>query len=138
MIVLSLVLAAFPIPSIDGKPVSATAEQTQWTLPMRFEKAKKFYVERFKDNAEVRVDERSSEGRRQLVITTRAKTETWTKAVITEREVDLRIDVTRVMRLTDEAISGTARPLVEFVFTRSPDVKKAIDSIDHTESMRAK
>ncbi len=136
--VLCLLLAAFPIPSIDGKPVSASAEQTQWTLPMRFEKAKKFYVERFTGDANTRLEERTVDGRRQLVITTRTKTETWTKAVITEREVDLRIDVTRVMRLGDEAISGTARPLVEFVFTRSPDVKKAIDSIDHTESMRAK
>lgn len=135
---LALLLASFPIPSVDGKAPAVSAEQTRWNVPLRFEKAKRFYADAFKDDADVRVTERRHEGRRQLVITTRSRTDTWTRAVVTERDVDLSIEVTRVLRLSDEAISGTARPLVEFVFTRSPEVKKALDSIDHTESMRGK
>ncbi|MGV3619237.1 MAG: hypothetical protein ACO1OB_00390 [Archangium sp.] len=133
-----VLLAAFPIPTIDGKAPASAPEQTKWTLPMRFEKAKKFYAEEFKSNADVKLTERTRDGHRELVITTKASKETWTRAVVTEREVDVSLEVTRVMRLNDEAISGTARPLVEFVFTRSPEIDEAIRNIDHTESMRAK
>ncbi|PZR08910.1 MAG: hypothetical protein DI536_23770 [Archangium gephyra] len=135
---LALLLAAFPIPTIDGKAPASAPEQAKWTLPMRFEKVKKFYVEEFKTNADVKLTERTRDGHRELVITTRAPREAWTRAVVTERAVDVSIEVTRVMRLADEEISGTARPLVEFVFTRSPEIDKAVKSIDHTESMRAK
>lgn len=135
---LALLLSAFPIPTIDGKPPASAPEQTTWSIPMRFEKAKKFYVDEFKANADVKVAERVREGRRELVITTKSPKETWTRGVVTEREVDVSIEVTRVMRLNDEEVTGTARPLVEFVFTRSPEVDKAVKSIDHTDSIRAK
>lgn len=133
-----MLLAAFPIPTIDGKAPASAPDQSKWTLPMRFEKAKKFYAGEFKTNADVKLTERTRDGHRELVITTKASKETWTRAVVIEREIDVSIEVTRVMRLNDEEISGTARPLVEFVFTRSPDIDKAVKSIDHTESMRAK
>lgn len=133
---LLLLLASFPIPTIDGKPPAATSDTT-YTLPMRFDTARKFYVDTFATRGDVKLTDTRHEGRRRLVLTTRDPKEKWTKAVVTEREVDVQIEVTRVLRLDDEAVSGNAKPAVEFIFTRSPEVKKALERIDHTDSMRA-
>ena len=58
--------------------------------------------------------------------------------MVREGEMDTVIDVTPVVRLDEETISGNGKPLVEFIFGRSPDVDAAIKSIDHTEQMRSK
>lgn len=137
-LLVALTLAApFPLPAIDGKAPAVTEKQKTFRLPMRFEKVKAFYAEQLKA-ADVTQREAVVEGRRVLTITTKATTESWTKAVIREGEVDTSVDVTPVMRLSEESISGNARPLVQFVFGRSPDVDQAVKAIDHTEQMRAK
>ena len=138
-LVLSLTLAApFPLPAIDGKALAVTDAQKTFRLPMRFEKVKAFYAEQLGGKAEVTMRESSAEGRRVLTLTTKSKGESWTRAVVREGEVETVIDVTPVLRLSEEEISGNARPLVQFVFGRSAEVKQALDGIDHTESMRSK
>ena len=136
-LVLSLVVAApFPLPAIDGKPLSVSEGQKVFRLPMRFEKVKQFYTGQL--GPEVTVSEKNVSGKRVLTLTTRAKSESWVKAFVREGEVDTVIEVTPVMRLAEEEISGNGRPLVEFVIGRSGDVQKAIQNIDHAEQMRAK
>lgn len=136
---LSLVLAAsFPLPAIDGKPLAVSEGQKVFRLPMRFEKVKKFYAEQLGKLPEVSLAESSSGGKRVLTLTTRAKTESWVKAIVREGEVDTVVEVTPVLRLEEEQISGNGRPLVEFVFGRSADVKKALETIDPAEQNRMK
>lgn len=135
--VLALALAApFPLPAVDGKPLAVSDGQKVFRLPMRFEKVKKFYVEQL--GPEVSVGEKNVEGKRVMTLSAKGKAESWTKAVVREGEVDTVIEVTPVMRLGEEKISGNGRPLVEFVIGRSGDVEKAVKSIDHAEQMRAK
>ncbi len=135
-LVLALTLAApFPLPLVDGKPLSVTEGQKVFRLPMRFEKVKKFYSEQL---PEAGVAEKNVEGKRVMTLLAKGKAESWTKAVVREGEVDTVIEVTPVLRLGEEQISGNGKPLVEFVFGRSGDVDKAVKSIDHAEQMRAK
>ena len=137
-LVLALTLAApFPLPAIDGKPLAVTDGQKVFRLPMRFEKVKKFYSEQLGPDAAA-VAEKNVEGKRVLTLSAKGKAESWTRAIIREGEVDTVIEVTPVMRLSDEKISGNGRPLVEFVIGRSSDVDKAVQGIDHAEQMRAK
>lgn len=135
-LVLALTLAApFPLPAIDGKPLAVTEGQKVFRLPMRFEKVKKFYSEQLPEAAVV---EKHVEGKRVMTLSAKGKAESWTRAVVREGEVETVIEVTPVLRLEDEKISGNGRPLVEFVIGRSGDVDKAVKSIDHAEQMRAK
>lgn len=138
---LALTLAApFPLPSIDNKPVSVSDKQKSFRLPMRFEKVRAFYEERFgpgKD-AEVKLKVSGAPGQRVLAIENTRKIDSWKRAVVKEGEVETTVDVTPVMRLAEEKIDGTGKPLVEFVIGRSGDVDRAVQGIDHTESMRAK
>lgn len=134
---LSLVIAApFPLPAIDGKALAVTDGQKVFRLPMRFEKVKSFYAEQLGTNASM--VEKSVEGKRVLTLVAKGKAESWVKALVREGEVDTVIEVTPVMRLAEEEISGNARPLVEFIIGRSGDVQKALNTIDHAEQMRAK
>ncbi len=136
-LVLSLVVAApFPLPAIDGKPLAVTEGQKVFRLPMRFEKVKSFYVEQLAASATV--IEKSVSGKRVLSVTAKGKAESWVKAVVREGEVDTVVEVTPVMRLAEEEISGNGRPLVEFIIGRSGDVQKALNTIDHAEQMRSK
>ncbi len=136
-LLLALVLAApFPLPSIDGKPLAVTAKQKTFRLPMRFEKVKKFYAEQLLVQPGVAQRETGVSGQRVLTLTTDAKGETWKKAVVRERETETVVEVTPVLVLDEEAISGRAKPLVQFVFGRSPEVTKAVEGIDHTEAVR--
>ena len=136
-LVLSLVVTApFPLPAIDGKPLAVTGGQKVFRLPMRFEKVKSFYVEQL--GASATVIEKSVSGKRVLNVTAKGKAESWVRAVIREGEVDTVIEVTAVMRLAEEEISGNGRPLVEFIIGRSGDVQKTLNTIDHAEQMRAK
>ncbi|MDP2272466.1 MAG: hypothetical protein Q8N23_32970 [Archangium sp.] len=136
-LVLSLVVAApFPLPAIDGKPLAVSEGQKVFRLPMRFEKVKSFYLEQL--GASATVIEKSVAGNRVLHVTAKGKAESWVKAVVREGEVDTVIEVTPVMRLAEEEISGNGRPLVEFIIGRSGDVQKALNTIDHAEQMRSK
>ncbi len=138
-LVLSLTLSAsFPLPAIDGKPLAVSEGQKVFRLPMRFEKVKKFYAEQLGATPEVTVVEKSVAGKRVLTLTTKAKGESWTKAIVREAEVETVVEVTAVIRLADVNISGSGRPLVEFIIGRSADVEKAVKTIDHAEQMRAK
>jgi hypothetical protein len=136
-LVLSLVVAApFPLPAVDGKPLAVSDGQKVFRLPMRFEKVKQFYAAQLGDQASV--VEKSVDGKRVLTLTAKGKAESWTKALVREGEVDVVIEVTPVMRLNDEQISGNGRPLVEFVIGRSGDIQKAMEAIDqkHVEQIR--
>jgi hypothetical protein len=136
-LVLSMVLAApFPLPAVDGKALAVTDGQKVFRLPMRFEKVKQFYAAQLGDGATA--VEKSVEGKRVLTLTAKGKAESWTKALVREGEVDVTIEVTPVMRLTEEQITGQGGPLVQFVIGRSADVQKAMDAIDqkHVEQIR--
>ncbi|MFO0597204.1 MAG: hypothetical protein U0228_17960 [Myxococcaceae bacterium] len=136
---LALILAAsFPLPTVDGKAPAVTRDQKVFRLPIGFERVKTFYGEQFGKNDAVKFKESVVDGKKTLTLTTAAKSETWTKAVIKQGEVETVIEVTAVMQLDAETINGNGKPLVEFVFGRSPDVDKAVKSIDHTDGMRAK
>ena len=138
-LLLSLALAApFPLPAVDGKPLAITEGQKSFRIPMRFEKVKHFYVEQLGKTPEVTISEKGEPGNRVLALSTKSKSESWTKAQVTEGQVDTVVQVTAVMRLQDENISGNGKPLVEFIIGRSADVQKALNSIDHTEQMRSK
>ena len=140
-IALALTLAApFPLPSIDNKPLSVTDKQKSFRLPMRFEKVRAFYEERFgpTKDAEVKVKVSGTAGQRVLSLENTRKTDSWTRAVVKEAETETTVDVTPVIRLAEEKIDGNAKPLVEFVIGRSGDVDRAVQGIDHTESMRAR
>ena len=84
------------------------------------------------------VVEKNVSGKRVLTLTAKGKSESWVKALVREGEIDTVIEVTPVMRLAEEEISGNGRPLVEFIIGRSADVQKALNTIDHAEQMRAK
>jgi hypothetical protein len=134
----SLILAAalaapFPLPAVDGKPLSVKEGQKSFRLPTRFDKVKAFYQEQFKDPAEVTVRTEGGPGARKLKLVTHRKGDGWVRATVSEAEMETVIDVVPVIRLADEKIEGHGKPLVEFVFGRSAEVQKSLDSIDHAE-----
>lgn len=136
---LSAVLASsFPLPTIDQKPLAVTAEQKVFRLPLRFEKVRAFYDEQLKGRAEVRQKVTGVSGSRVLTLTNGNKADTWRQATVTEKESETVIAVTPVLRMEDTAVTGNGRPLVEFVFSRSPEVERAIEGIDreHLEKLR--
>ena len=136
---LALTLAApFPLPAIDGKPLAVVKDQKVFRVPLGFERVKAFYTEQLGKQAEVKLRESSASGTKTLTISTSSKGESWKRAVIRQGESETVIEITPVLRLEEEQISGNGKPLVEFVFGRSPEVDKAVKSIDHTEQMRAK
>ena len=135
LVALSLA-APFPLPTIGEKPPAVVEGQKSFRLPIGFEKVKKFYTEQLGGKPEVKFSESGEPGKRVLTLTTKALSESWTKAIIRQGEVDTVVEVTAVIRATDESISGNGKPLVEFIFGRSPEVQKALNSIDHAEQLR--
>ena len=138
-LVLAVSLAApFPLPSVDGKPLAVAGDQKTFRCPVRFETVRGFYEARFGKGqvATVRWALTGTPGERVLTLTNTDKGDSWRKAIVREREGETVIDVTPVLRLADEKVEGNGRPLVEFVFGRSPDVDKAVQGIDHTEQLR--
>ncbi|MEW5739302.1 MAG: hypothetical protein AB1938_10275 [Myxococcota bacterium] len=136
---LALWLAApFPLPSVDGKPLAVTEAQKTFRYPLRFEKIRAFYEERFGKGQVPTVKWQVSgvPGERVLTLINTDKKDTWKKAIVREKDGETIIDVTPVLRLGEEEIVGNGRPLVEFVFGRSPDVDRAVQGIDHTEDLR--
>jgi hypothetical protein len=136
-LLLSLTLAApFPLPTVDGKAPAVMKDQKVFKLPVGFARVKAFYSDQLGKTEGVKIVETQKDGRRLLTITTASKSESWTRAVVHEGEVETVIEVTPVMRFKDEEITGNGKPLVEFVFGRSPEVDKAVNSIDHLNDIR--
>jgi hypothetical protein len=132
-LILAAVLAApFPLPAVDGKPLAVKEGQRSFRLPTRFEKVKAFYREQFQGVAEVSVRLEGAPGARTLKLATRRKGDGWTRATVTESPMETVVEVVPVLRLADENIEGRGTPLVEFVFGRSAEVQKSLDSIDHS------
>jgi hypothetical protein len=130
--------ASFPLPSVDGKPLAVTGAQKTFRYPLRFEKVRAFYEERYGRGqvATVKWAITGVPGERVLTLTNADKKDTWRKAIIREGDGETVIDVTPVLRLAEETIEGNGKPLVEFVFGRSAEVDKAVQGIDHTEAIR--
>jgi hypothetical protein len=135
-LVLVAALASFPLPTVDGKALSVTEKQKTFRLPMRFEKVRAFYEEQFKGDAQVSIRVEGVAGERKLAIVNKSKKDTWTRAAVSEKATETVVDVTPVIYVGDIDVQGQAGPLVVFVINRSPEVKKALDSIDHTDDMR--
>jgi hypothetical protein len=132
-LVLAAVLAApFPLPAVDGKPLAVQDRQKTFRLPTRFEKVKAFYEAQFKGVAEVKLRFEGAPGARKLKLSTQRKGDGWTRATVTESQMETVVEVVPVLRLSEEKIEGRGKPLVEFVFGRSGEVQKSLDSIDHT------
>ena len=143
MIALTLmaVLAAdpFPLPMVDGKPPALTEGQKHFRLPMRFEKVRDFYLEQFSsvDRKLVSVTPSRKGDIRVLQLTSKRAGDGWRSAVIREGVMETTIDIVPVLQLATEEITAHRQaPLVQFVFMRSPEVQKSLESIDHTEALR--
>lgn len=137
LVALVLAAAPFPLPGVDGKPLAVTEGQKTFRLPTRFDRVKAFYEERFKgvDGVTVRVS--GTTGSRLLSLATSRTADAWKSATVREGETETVVELRAVMVMGPVDVAGKGPP-VEFILTRSADVKGAIDSIDHTESMRAK
>jgi hypothetical protein len=111
---LALTLAApFPLPAIDGKPLAVVKDQKVFRVPLGFERVKAFYTEQLGKQAEVTLRESSASGTKTLTISTTSKGESWKRAVIRQGESETVIEITPVLRLEEEQISGNGKPLVE-------------------------
>ena len=136
---LSAVLASsFPLPTIDQKPLAVTAEQKVFRLPLRFDKVRAFYDEQLKGRSQVTLRVTGASGARVLTIANANKADTWRSATVTEKDGETVITVTPVLRMEQTEVTGNGRPLVEFVFSRSPEVERAMQGIDadHLERLR--
>lgn len=136
ILVLSLAAAPFPLPAVDGKPLAVTDGQKSFRLPMRFDKVRAFYEERFKGAPGVTVRITGTPGSRALALVTKRTTDAWTQATVKEGDFETVVELKQVMVMGGEDIAGKGPP-VEFIFTRSPEVQKSLQTIDHTDSMRA-
>jgi hypothetical protein len=134
---LLLVLASsFPLPSLDRRPLAVAEGQTSFRLPQRFDAVRAFYAQRFQGQAKVSLRLEGTPGARVLTLTNRDRADAWRSATVTERPTETLVEVTPVLRMAEDAVEGSARPLVELVIGRSPEVDRALKSIDHTEAIR--
>jgi hypothetical protein len=135
---LALILHAtpFPLPTVDNKPLAVTDKQKSFRLPMRFERVRAFYDGQFAKEKDVTMKLAGTPGQRVLTMTSKRSGDRWTKAVVKEAEMETIVDVTPVMEIGTTDIQGSGLPLVEFVFERSKEVDKAVQSIDHTEDVK--
>lgn len=135
---LALMLHAtpFPLPTVDNKPLAVTDKQKSFRLPMGFEKVRSFYDGQFAKEKDVTMKVTGTSGQRVLTMASKRKGDRWTKAVVKEAEMETVVDVTPVMVGSEIDVQGTGTPLVQFVFERSKEVDKAVQSIDHTDDVR--
>lgn len=140
IVALALAATPFPLPSIDGKPLAVTEKQKVFRLPMRFEKVRAFYEERYGAGKEKDVSfaVTGSPGSRRVLLASKRKGDTWTRAEVKEGEVETVVEVTPVLRMEEIGVSGNGKPLVEFIISRSPEVDNAVKAIDrdHLERLR--
>lgn len=123
----------FPLPSLDGKPLAASEGQKVFRVPLRMVRVEQFYKERFGKVPDVTLTKGQKDGHRTLTLVSKRKGDAWKKAVVREGELETVIELTPVLRLGEEKVTGTARPLVEFVITRSEEARKMAEQIDHLE-----
>ena len=135
LLALSLAAAPFPLPAVDGKPLAVADGQKTFRLPMRFERVRAFYQEQFKDEKGVTLRVTGTPGARALELRTRRSCDAWSSASVKEGELETVVELKPVVQLGPENISGRGPP-VQFILTRSPEVKKSVEAIDHTESMK--
>lgn len=131
--------ASFPLPAIDGKAIAVTDKQKSFRLPIRFDKVRSFYDTQLKGAAGVTLKQTGDSGTRVLTIANRNKTDSWTTATVSEKDMETVIDVTPVLRMTETTVEGNGKPLVEFIIGRSGDVDRAVhEGIDqrHLEELR--
>ncbi len=138
LLAVTLATAPFPLPGVEGKAPAVTEGQKHFRLPMRFEKVREFYTAQFAQTG-VQVVPGLKDGARSLTLVSKRPGDAWRKAVVHEGTMETTIDVTPVIALGEEEIRGQRpTPLVQFVFTRSPEVQRSLESIDHTEALREK
>ncbi len=137
LLAIALTAAPFPLPAVDGKPLAVTEGQKTFRLPMRFERVKAFYEEQFKDLKGVSVRVTGVSGSRALTLETSRITDGWKSAQVKEGELETIVELKPVMVLGGEKIEGKAPP-VQFILTRSGEVERSLQSIDHTEAMKAR
>jgi hypothetical protein len=131
--------ASFPLPAIDGKALAVSQKQTSFRLPLRFEKVRSFYDAQLKGAPGVTLRTTGQPGERVLTIVDKNRADAWTAAKVTEKEMETVIEVTPVLRMSETTVEGNARPLVEFIISRSPDVDRAVNegiAKDHLEKIR--
>jgi hypothetical protein len=138
MVLLTLLALAssFPLPTLDGKPLAVTEKQTTFRLPQRFDAVRAFYARQLEGRPAVAARITGTPGARVLTLTNRDRADTWRQATVTERETETLVELTPVLRMAEDAVQGSARPLVEFILGRSPEVDRALKGIDHTEAIR--
>lgn len=122
----------FPLPSVDGRPLALHAGQKRFRVPGRFDTLESFYRRQLADPA-VAIRRSEAGGHRVLTLSTRRPGDAWTKATVTEGEVDCTVEVQWVLRMGEQEVAGNARPQVEFILSRSAEVDRALKSIDHLE-----
>jgi hypothetical protein len=132
---LALTAVPFPLPGIDGKPLAVTEGQKTFRLPMRFEKVRAFYEAHFKDSPGVTVRVSGTAGTRVLALSSNRTLDAWKSATVNERELETIVELKPVMVMGADEITGRGPP-VEFIFVRSPEVERSLQTIDHTESMK--
>lgn len=137
LLAIALTATPFPLPAVDGKPLAVTEGQKSFRLPMRFEKVKAFYEEQFKDAKGVTVRVSGTNGTRALALESTRTTDAWKSAQVKEGELETVVDLKPVMVMGGEKIDGKAPP-VQFIITRSPEVERSLQTIDHTEQMKAR
>jgi hypothetical protein len=123
---------AFPLPSPDGKALAAGSDQRTFHVPFGFARVEQFYRERFGAESKVTLQASTTNGRRMLTLKSSRAGDSWAKAVVREGEVETTVEVTPVLRADAERVEGSGRPLVELVMTRSQEVDRMVQSIDHT------
>lgn len=136
LLTLTLAAAPFPLPAVDGKPLAITEGQKSFRLPMRFERVRAFYEERFKGAAGITVRVTGVSPSRALTLSSTRTTDSWKSATAKEGETETVVDVKAVLQMTEDKIAGKGPP-VEFIITRSAEVQGALKSIDHTDQMKA-
>lgn len=134
---LALTGAPFPLPMIDGKAPAVTPGQKSFRLPMRFEKVRAFYEEQFKDVEGVTVRISGTPGSRAVSLSTKRLSDEWISATVKEGELETVVTLKEAMRMGETNVQGKAPP-VNFILVRSAEVQKSLETIDHTESMRAR
>lgn len=123
----------FPLPGVDGKPLATTTGQRSFRCPLGFARVERFYREQLGQRADVTLRVKGQAGERTLVVTSKAKSDAWAKAVVKEGQAETTIEVTPVVRLSDQVVEGNGRPLVHFILSRSPEAAKAAEQLDHAQ-----
>ena len=130
---LALADAAFPIPSLDGKPTAASDEKGRvFQLPLGFAKVEQFYRERFKESKTVTLSSERTESGRVLKLSCRDKQAAWTRATVRETQTGTRVEIVPLLRADETQVEGNATPAVQFVLGRSGDAAKMAEDIDHS------